>query len=243
MIKRKHKQKILSSAESGFTIIESLVAIVVAAILLAAIAPVIILSTATRIQARRIELATQAAKTYVDSVRTKAIDPPNLTINLPAASTTTSRKISDTASQTDYLISNSSTEMPVATTVPTASTTEGLYCYKKDRSFSATACDVKEDRFYIQAAQIKVTDSKPDEGYRLGIRVYRADVDFSKTLKVSSGNDKKTQLTFAAGVGDRQSPLIEMTTDIGGSLTTFKSLCQRLGVYDNPVTNTPGKCE
>ncbi|MBW4610698.1 MAG: hormogonium polysaccharide secretion pseudopilin HpsB [Hassallia sp. WJT32-NPBG1] len=180
MIKRKQKQKISSSAESGFTIIESLVAIVVAAILLAAIAPVIILSTATRIQARRIELATQAAKTYVDSVRTKAIDPPNKTIALDPASTTQTRKISEVASETDYLIS--STQMPVPTTVPTASTTEGLYCYKKDRSFSATACDVKEDRFYIQAAQIKVTDSNADEGYRLGIRVYRADVDFSKTL-------------------------------------------------------------
>jgi prepilin-type N-terminal cleavage/methylation domain-containing protein len=59
------------SSESGFTIIESLVAILVASILLAAIAPVLVISTATRVQARRIELATQAAKAFVDGVRVK----------------------------------------------------------------------------------------------------------------------------------------------------------------------------
>jgi prepilin-type N-terminal cleavage/methylation domain-containing protein len=64
------------SRQGGFTIIESLVAIVVVSILLAAIAPVIILSVATRVQARRVEFATQAAKSYIDGVRTKQIDPP-----------------------------------------------------------------------------------------------------------------------------------------------------------------------
>ncbi|HBQ97795.1 MAG TPA: hypothetical protein DD761_04590, partial [Cyanobacteria bacterium UBA11691] len=46
--------------ESGFTLIESLVAVVILTIMLVGIAPVIVLATATRIQARRVELATQA---------------------------------------------------------------------------------------------------------------------------------------------------------------------------------------
>ncbi|MBW4605922.1 MAG: hypothetical protein KME22_01545 [Hassallia sp. WJT32-NPBG1] len=60
----------------------------------------------------------------------------------------------------------------------------------------------------------------------------------TQVLIASNGSNKKTQLTFAGGIGDRQAPLLEMTTDITGSSTTFKSLCQRLG-----VSNTTGKCE
>jgi type II secretory pathway pseudopilin PulG len=33
------------------------------------IAPVLVLSVATRVQARRVELGTQAARTYIDGVR------------------------------------------------------------------------------------------------------------------------------------------------------------------------------
>jgi prepilin-type N-terminal cleavage/methylation domain-containing protein len=78
MIHQKQQQASPSS-QSGFTIIESLVAVVVVGILLTAIAPVIILSVATRVQARRVELATDAAQTYIDGVRSKTIDPPPTT--------------------------------------------------------------------------------------------------------------------------------------------------------------------
>ncbi|WP_231943222.1 prepilin-type N-terminal cleavage/methylation domain-containing protein [Calothrix sp. NIES-3974] len=63
---------------SGFTIIESLMAIIVVAILMTAIAPVIVLSTATRIQARRIEVATQAAKSYINGVNSGNIPLPDV---------------------------------------------------------------------------------------------------------------------------------------------------------------------
>jgi type II secretory pathway pseudopilin PulG len=42
-----------------------------------AIAPVMAFSVATRVQARRVELATQAARTYIDALRTGAIKPEN----------------------------------------------------------------------------------------------------------------------------------------------------------------------
>ncbi len=69
----------ITRCQSGFTIVESLMAIVVVGILLTVIAPVITLSVATRVQARRVELATQAVKTYIDGIRTGAIAAPSHT--------------------------------------------------------------------------------------------------------------------------------------------------------------------
>lgn len=69
----------LGNSEGGFTIIESLVAILVVSILLVAIAPVLSLSLATRVQSRRVELATQAARSYIDAVKTKKILAPTST--------------------------------------------------------------------------------------------------------------------------------------------------------------------
>lgn len=97
MIKLKKQQQKTSCSDSGFTIIESLVAIIVVAILLTAIAPVLVMSTATRVQARRVELATQAAKSFIDGVRTGAIAAPSQTIEVAASSTSDPRRIADVA--------------------------------------------------------------------------------------------------------------------------------------------------
>ncbi|MDB9336061.1 prepilin-type N-terminal cleavage/methylation domain-containing protein, partial [Nodularia spumigena] len=53
MIKLKPQPKTSSSSDSGFTIIESLLGVVVVAILLASISPVLVMSTAMRVQSRR----------------------------------------------------------------------------------------------------------------------------------------------------------------------------------------------
>ena len=59
---------------SGFSLIESLVAAVVVGIMIAAIAPMIALSTSARINARRIDQATQAGRSYIDAVRGGVVD-------------------------------------------------------------------------------------------------------------------------------------------------------------------------
>lgn len=247
MIKYKQQQQICSSGESGFTIIESLVALLVVAILLTAIAPVIVLATATRVQSRRVELATQAAKTFIDGIRTGAITPPNpdtdITLTAPTsaaprrvsdvpakaavAATGTTAAISATAfvpgSPGDYLINI--TKMPAPTQAP------GLYCFNKNGQLNPPDCT--GDLFYIQARRI-VQSIGVNDGYRLGIRVYRADVtsaDFP--LTASTVDTKNTQTPFTSGLGSRKAPLIEMTTDIGNSTTTFQALCQRLGTATN----------
>ncbi|MFW9257540.1 hormogonium polysaccharide secretion pseudopilin HpsB [Nostoc sp. CALU 546] len=249
MIKQK-QQQIHPFGESGFTIIESLVAMLVVSILLAAIAPTIVIATATRVQSKRVEQATQAARTFIDGVKTGAVATPeptnfttttNATIVLLQSAAATPRSLGDNLLNT--------TNMPL----PTASTS--LYCVTKDANnnvkiINPTECvsntDVKI--FYIQAVKIIVTGSTPidgtglpKDGYRLGIRVYRSDIDFTKTVKASDASitdqSKTTQNTFTGTLGDRQSPLVEMTTEIGSRNTSFNALCQRLVITSNTTSN------
>ncbi|BAY27376.1 hypothetical protein NIES2100_72000 [Calothrix sp. NIES-2100] len=218
MIQRKQPQTTPLSDDSGFTIVESLMAIVVVSILLAAIAPVLIMSTSTRVQARRVELATRVAKTFIDGVKTGSITAPTKTITLEAPTTAKPRTLADNLVDT--------TKMPV----PTKDDTD-LYCFKNNTISVTSTTNCQEnnfDQFYIQAAQIKVKDSSSDDGYRLAIRVYRSDIDFSKSLLASTSTSTK-QKTFTGGLGSKQAPLVEMTTDINNVSTTFQALCQRFG--------------
>ncbi|MCC3494433.1 MAG: type II secretion system protein [Microcoleus sp. PH2017_25_DOB_D_A] len=75
MNKQRQQQNLSQSRDGGYTIIESLVAMIVVSVLMIAIAPVMAFSVATRVQARRTELATQAARAYIDALRTGAIKP------------------------------------------------------------------------------------------------------------------------------------------------------------------------
>jgi len=84
MTKRQQQQNLSQSRDGGYTIIESLVAMIVVSVLMVAIAPVMAFSVATRVQARRVELATQAARTYIDALRTGAIKPDDVK-RFPAA--------------------------------------------------------------------------------------------------------------------------------------------------------------
>lgn len=82
-------QKSMTTKSSGFTIIECLLAIILVGILMTAVAPVIVLSVATRVQARRVEQATQAARSYIDGVQTGTIKTPTNTVLLSEARATT----------------------------------------------------------------------------------------------------------------------------------------------------------
>jgi prepilin-type N-terminal cleavage/methylation domain-containing protein len=225
----KHK----SSSDAGFTIIESLVGMLVVAILLAAIAPVLVMSTTVRVQARRIEKATQAAKLFIDGVRSQTISSPIKVLEITRLQTSDPRNLDDTIG--DYLITNET--MP-----PPDSNSNDLFCLKKDGSIepfaaSQVGCFDSEyplDNFYVQAMQLRVQDSKPEDGYRLAIRVYRSDIDFSQPVKTNLSNQQENQTNseqnvINAALGNKQLPLLEMTADIGGQSTNFRALCQRLG--------------
>jgi prepilin-type N-terminal cleavage/methylation domain-containing protein len=208
------------SDESGFSIIESLVALLVAAILLTAIAPVLVMSTATRLQSRRVELATQAAKTYIDGVQAKTIDPPSDTNKTPdqfAVPTAGSL----TCDANKYC------------SVP-ATPANNLFCIDGNGDGKCTS-DSSQD-FVIQAFRYNKATTDATAGYQLGIRVYRADgFRDSSELKKNAPKDPKdtpqkvTQKTFAEGLGDRKAPLLEITTDIVTGQPSYNNLCLRLG--------------
>ncbi|MEH2437726.1 MAG: hormogonium polysaccharide secretion pseudopilin HpsB [Nostoc sp.] len=241
MIKHKQQQISQPSDEPGFTIIESLVAIIVVTILLAAIAPTIVIATATRVQSKRVELATQAVRTFIDGVKTGVVLIPeptnfttttNATIVLPQ-STNATRSLADNLLTT--------TNMPP----PTASTS--LYCVTKDANNNLTisAPNCTSNLFYIQAVKIigagstpiNTTTGLPIDGYGLGIRVYRSDIDFTKA-NASNSSQNNRQNTFTGTLGNAQFPLVEMTTVIASKNTSFNALCQRLAIpATTPVTS------
>jgi prepilin-type N-terminal cleavage/methylation domain-containing protein len=227
----KLRSKILPSSDRGFTIIESLIAIVVVSILLAAIAPVLVLATANRVQARRIEKATQAAKTFMDSVRNGTIAATNISVvsTLADATSAAPRVLSSTTTSA-YLITSQ--------TMPAPTTFNGLFCFNSNGQISLPDCT--SNLYYIQAGRI-VKTTNPTDGYRLAIRIYRADGTAS-SLQVSDGTSFN-QASFTGTFGNKQAPLISMTTDIStvnlsdrSQDTSFKSLCQRLGVQASNTT-------
>ncbi|MEH2170362.1 MAG: hormogonium polysaccharide secretion pseudopilin HpsB [Nostoc sp.] len=227
---RQLQQLSAQSNESGFTIIESLVAILVVAILLVAIAPVLVMSTATRVQAKRVELATGAAKAFIDAIKSKTIAESQVsnTTSLSAATAAARRTVSSSTTSGDYLISSAA--------VPADATS--LYCFHKDGTITLPAtCTTSQVQFYIQAfgnavGTISTSSAQIDSGqsYRLGVRVYRSDAFIGTgSLKKSSDSNGKTAATFTGGLGDRKAPLVEMTTEIVRGQSSYSALCDRLG--------------
>ncbi|MFM7406815.1 MAG: hormogonium polysaccharide secretion pseudopilin HpsB [Cuspidothrix sp.] len=231
MMKLQRHQPIPSTDNSGFTIIESLIGIVIVAILLAFISPVLVLSTAIRVQSKRIEKAAQVANTFIDGVRTQSIPAPGKIISLTAASSTAARTLSEN------LITL--TTMPVPTQTSFSSNTNSdLYLFEKDGTIclvGSTGCATDTsspfDEFYIQAARIQVgTGAATTNGYRLAMRIYRADVEVDKTILASSSSIKTVESPVTQSLGNKQAPLIERTVDIASTATTFNALCSRLGI-------------
>ena len=206
MIKTKLQPKILSASDSGFTIIEVLVGVVFITILLAAISPVLVMSTAVRVQSKSMEKAVQAAETFINSVSNNSISAPTKVITV---------------------IQNAPINLETAMPMPVPKKTDtDLYFFKKDSTITAcnpiSTCkpqDTPFDEFYIQAAQIKPAGTKTSDGYRLAIRIYREDLNFDKTILPSS----------TGGIlVNKQAPILKTIVEISGS-TTFGSLCSRLG--------------
>jgi prepilin-type N-terminal cleavage/methylation domain-containing protein len=220
MIKHKKQPKIPRSSESGFTIIESLIAMLVASFLLAAVAPVIVLATASRVQARRIELGTQAARTYIDGVKIGAIPAPE------ATSTGVTLNAFDPPS-----VGSLTCNANAYCTAP-ATPANTLYCIDADGG----GCTVGNSKdLLVQAFRYNSASTSANAGYQLAVRVYRAD-GFNSDGSLKKAPSK--QATFTGGLGDRKAPLVEMTTAIAPQTSSFNDLCNRLKVAGNANSNT-----
>ena len=146
------------SAQSGFTIVEALMALIIASILLIGLAPIVVLSVASRVQARRVDLGTQAARSYIDGLRAGVITPPS----------------------DNNAVFSSPPDVGVAalSTPPTGPVTSGT-CL--DKNLNSLDCDSPDPNnpplLYLQAFRNGPIDSKEavTQGYCVGVRVYRAD--------------------------------------------------------------------
>lgn len=199
--------------QAGFTIIESLVAVIVLGILMTAIAPTIVLSTATRVQSRRVELATQAAKVYISGVNAGNILAPPITDTEKVKAPDSTENLNCNENN-DYCSSHDEDSYRV-------------FCVDGDGD---NQCDKENPQdLIVQAFGLNSSSTDASRGYKLGIRVYRADAFKDEDdLETNSSGNKKTQSTFTGGIGKRKTPLVEMTTEIGTERTTFQDFCSRL---------------
>lgn len=233
----KQKQTAQSS-QSGFTIIESLIAIAVVGILMTAIAPVIVLSVGNRVQARRVELATEATRSYVDSVRSRTIEAPKHAVLLNEISTTPPNQFNPQRIAFASVAAPTSAGSLTCTQASTPTypycqndATSSLYCFDLDGDgcSSTSFKDMIVQAFRSVSPSIR-SATNPDKGYLLGVRVYRADAFSDTTSLVKSTPDtKRTQATFTGGLGSSKAPLLETTTEISTEQNKFQDFCDRLG--------------
>jgi len=205
MTKRQQLQNSSKSRDGGYTIIESLVAMIVVSVLMIAIAPVMAFSVATRVQARRVELATQAARSYIDALRTGSLAGP--TLAAPA----------DTGFPT----------FDSALNPPAPGSLGGLYCYDLDET---PGCTNSKKDFYVQGVH-NVNNNPTDTGYSLTVRVYRADASGPWIREQQSVANSGLGNPNAPLVVMRTE--IPPTTSGGGSAR--QSLCSRLNPSRNPA--------
>jgi len=215
MTKRQQQQNLSQSPEGGYTIIESLVAMIVVSVLMIAIAPVMAFSVATRVQARRVELASQAATAYINALRVGAIKPPTNpepTKGFPAE---------DRSGPAD---------VPPPPIGPAA-----LYCVDLDKETPDDCAGSKE--FFIQGLwrnPVNPTDPTTT-GYELTVRVYRADVFSSSSPRPIT---TEQQSVANSGLGDPKAPLVVMKTQIPpttqGRVSPRQALCSQLNSPSSP---------
>jgi prepilin-type N-terminal cleavage/methylation domain-containing protein len=230
----------VKSNRSGFTLIESLVAVIVANILIFAILPLTVISVATRVQSRRVDLAIAAAREYTDRIkgnRGGKIDPPNQFNTL------------------DIRNSNSLDSIPSPNALPTDSFTQ------VDTNGNGFSTGDPLD-LVIQPIRSKVDcksapppsppcTPRPNtpqnariQGYKLVVRVYRADA-FNGTSpnaigcpapnpancdRVAGKGSTGYGATFTKGLGAKQRPLAVFQTFIPGeSREAYAELCELVG--------------
>lgn len=249
MIRLKQKLAYPSLTQSGFTLIECLLAIIIVSLLLVAVSPAIVLSVATRVQARRVELATQAAASYIDAVRVGTLPPPpapNNTVLLPLPLAQPNQP-----PQPQTAFPQGAVPAPTGTAGwtchPTYPPAQPVYCLDGSGTTYLVLADLDSKRgqskgdFIVQPFRSAIDASEDgSRGYLLGVRVYRADAfDGSVTLKTTAENDGRRAATYTmGGIGDRSVPVIEMTTAIrpapAGGASNYNSLKERLGVKSSP---------
>ncbi|CAN1209864.1 hypothetical protein TUMEXPCC7403_06540 [Tumidithrix helvetica PCC 7403] len=222
-----------TSSQAGFSLVESLVAVVVVSVLLTGIAPFLALTFGQRVQARRIDQATQAARAYIDGLRSGTIQVPND----PA--------LNQTDARFDDPVTYPNLNVDVLTALPNTALTPGTLVSTDGTPFSTS----NPQHLVIQAMRSRclpvATCNNSDvaairlQGYRVSIRVYRADAFVAPIAllpPVNTANGSSyTQSAFSGTLGSKSRPLLVMQSDITANSTgtttgtTFRNYQDRLG--------------
>jgi prepilin-type N-terminal cleavage/methylation domain-containing protein len=206
----------LKSKPSGYTLLESLMALVVVGILITSVAPMLALTTASRVQSRRVDQATQALRSYVDGVRAGVIPlPQKFVVLLP-----------ETNFKAPFYGSR-----PNATMAVPATADPGTLIDTNGNGFSVN--DPQD--LVIQAirpvafcppippatANVDCVKGSVDEiaqarnqGFIMVVRVYRADAFANGALpdEAPTGTDQSN--VFIGTLGSRNNPLVSSISEI-----------------------------
>ena len=195
-------------------------ALMVAAILLTVLSPLVVLSTSYRVQARRIDLATQAARSYIDGLRSDSIVPPSLV--------------------TDFTVA------PLTVLAPTTKTPDqGIdvgNCLDKNLNSLPDCNDPTNKPFLViqafrngRPAEDLDLDGKFDpipEGYCVAVRVYRGDA-------FDGGTPTETKPPKSGLSNTKVAPLVVMRTEIINQ-TSFQTYAERFPSPAAPGAPSPG---
>lgn len=215
--KRKLETK---SSEAGLTLIESLVAISVIGITAASIGPVVLISTATRVQSQRAEQALQVAEGEIDRVR-QIVEQGFIDDGAGG-----SREYD----ATDLVIA--STPAAIATSVDAAAPNAVGANFDASNYRLAREIDVNDDGtpdFAVQSYRLGDTEravSGRPVVFEMGVRVYEYDAVDVNSANLENPPDGPARLGTAAGLGERdEKPLAILYTEIVKS-DERQSLCE-----------------
>jgi prepilin-type N-terminal cleavage/methylation domain-containing protein len=191
--------------QSGFTLLESLIAMVVVSTLMVGIAPMLALTVAGRVQARRVDLAAQEARNYVNGIRAGSITIPTVPTGVTA--TTSARNLqaapgltswtSDSSTRIDTNGNGFSVNDPVDLVIQPIRNGQNI-----NTTTGVTEADIRR------------------RGFDLVVRVYRADAFDSSgnvigggPLQINSSTAKTTASAFTGTLGSRTAPLTIVSSD------------------------------
>lgn len=223
-----HRRNPCPSLEDGYALIESLIAIIVVTILLTAVTPMIVFSAGSRMQAKRIQLATQASRSYLAELNDdSAILPPGNQVftqdeftNFPAPD---KDQLQGGGNDEDCLNDDEYCRGRV------------LYCVNFDETPGCQADSMVD--MVVQPIGFFITsdNGQPDltKGYNLELRVYRAN-SFADSVGELQADDVDNSI--AQALGNRTLPLFKTATFISPASTTDRSL------YNSYCDRIPGGC-
>ena len=209
--------------ESGLTLIEGVVAIVIIGITTAVMTPMVVLSVGTRVQSQRAEQAFQLAQAEVDRIKVIVERGGNYTLNI---------------AKTDPVVVSQADFNDAALVPPPTAIDNTTYSTTITTARGISTDDDPAPEYAVQIFRTEGIERASDRpvAFDLGVRVYRADVVNGDPLEV-----EQARLSVTSGEGQSGSrPLANIYTSVIQS-DSEQSLCDYYEFIDD-TASTPSEC-